>query len=976
MTPYELRFQNKFPGPIWPFGIEVEYKPSSPVVKNQMHPFGGDLLPGIFMGYRQQCGGGYDGVMFVVDWEDMGNATTASQIQPRKIAEECVFPKMYNGKYRFPLKEGVLNQPLAPTFGPKDRNRQGRAVEWKKIVDEDSTDVPEDEEEFEEEIEEEEPSDLASDSGGRIDDGDLEQLEDDPDLKDYWTLTNEVLVIHHLKPRTRLFVPSETTLPIPLEYIDVTRMTITDLDSEEFVIEDVWYDNPDAGRQLSHRRKGRTRFNLLQPKPDPGMEWQNGRLAKIQHTTRPENVSVDEWPRYGKKDRKLAIEKWKEMEPIVTAARKKRKLVEIPESKVKDFRKCIKDAQRQMEIPPAPAMPLKEIETSSDAPKGAEALILGSAQKRFQEDVTGVVPELNINTPKIRKGHNKVKRGNFEDIPDQAKENLAPKGKVSDEWFALVHKPIPIHQAMKIPDAAKAIQKEWDELKDPIRPTWLVKTVKRKSEVIAEARKKGETIHLGSLMCLCHLKNAQLSEDCWCYKGRIVFRGDNVRDEFGHFAVFSEQGTSASHLMAARVVDAIAHMPGMDGEDSDATGAYTQTDLGPDCPPTWITLPKDQWEPEWHKIFTDPEDPPVCRLVKNLYGHPLAGLYWENVCKKGIYACGFEKVIGWECLYKHKKKGLLLSVYVGDLKMGGIAANIAPMWAVLKQHLQLDPAVKLENNVYLGMRQTPCEIPNELIEEKQKMFHELTKQTNPNQKTRKSQYPIKGYQYDLIGNIDECVKQYCSLTKTREQHIKIYPTQCLDDSQLKLEEMEAKGELSNDAAKIVLKIMWPARLTRGDSIWTTNDLARNVTKWSVACDERLQRVIGYLKGTKDYAQYAFVGDLPHECKLMHFVDASFAGDLKDSKSTTGGILFLVGPNTCVPLSHSVKKQGAVSHSSTEAEIISMDANMRVDGLPALNLWEQVIDVFDKFIPEQDRPDEPKGSKKILKSTKSNKQAPS
>ena len=32
--------------------------------------------------------------------------------------------------------------------------------------------------------------------------------------------------------------------------------------------------------------------------------------------------------------------------------------------------------------------------------------------------------------------------------------------------------------------------------------------------------------------------------------------------------------------MAARIVDAISHMPDMDGQDSDATGAYTQTDLG------------------------------------------------------------------------------------------------------------------------------------------------------------------------------------------------------------------------------------------------------------------------------------------------------------------------------------------------------------------------------------------------------------
>ena len=39
-----------------------------------------------------------------------------------------------------------------------------------------------------------------------------------------------------------------------------------------------------------------------------------------------------------------------------------------------------------------------------------------------------------------------------------------------------------------------------------------------------------------------------------------------------------------------------------------------------------------------------------------------------------------------------------------------------------------------------------------------------------------------------------------------------------------------------------------------------------------------------------------------------------------------------------------KKQGAVSHSSTEAEIIGLDAMVRMEGVPALNLWSQIVDV--------------------------------
>jgi len=98
--------------------------------------------------------------------------------------------------------------------------------------------------------------------------------------------------------------------------------------------------------------------------------------------------------------------------------------------------------------------------------------------------------------------------------------------------------------------------------------------------------------------------------------------------------------------------------------------------------------------------------------------------------------------------------------------------------------------------------------------------------------------------------------------------------------------------------------------------------------------------------TADYAQICFVGDAPGDCWLTLFSDASFAGDLRDSKSTTGGYLCLVGPNTYVPINWMCKKQGAVSHSTAEAEVISLDAGMRLEGIPTLSLWSLVIDVFD------------------------------
>ena len=49
-----------------------------------------------------------------------------------------------------------------------------------------------------------------------------------------------------------------------------------------------------------------------------------------------------------------------------------------------------------------------------------------------------------------------------------------------------------------------------------------------------------------------------------------------------------------------------------------------------------------------------------------------------------------------------------------------------------------------------------------------------------------------------------------------------------------------------------------------------------------------------------------------------------------------------------------KKQTSVSHSSTESEIISLDAGLRFDGIPALDLWDLIVVVLGKTIQTHDR----------------------
>ena len=80
-------------------------------------------------------------------------------------------------------------------------------------------------------------------------------------------------------------------------------------------------------------------------------------------------------------------------------------------------------------------------------------------------------------------------------------------------------------------------------------------------------------------------------------------------------------------------------------------------------------------------------------------------------------------------------------------------------------------------------------------------------------------------------------------------------------------------------------------------------------------------------------------------RLGLFQDSDFAGDLEDSKSTSGGTLCIFESHTFVPISWMCKKRISVSRSSTESEIISLDAGLRLDGIPALDLWDLIVEVL-------------------------------
>ena len=136
-----------------------------------------------------------------------------------------------------------------------------------------------------------------------------------------------------------------------------------------------------------------------------------------------------------------------------------------------------------------------------------------------------------------------------------------------------------------------------------------------KKEVIDEARTKGIKVHFASLMDICHLKNAELETKDQKYKGRVVLRGDIVKDDSGSCAVVTEQVSSASQMTAAQVMVSVYTQVTM--EDAPKLLKIPNSE-GPDI---WIRLSPHKWPKSWSIM----EDPVGTKSVWSSLGRTIMG---------------------------------------------------------------------------------------------------------------------------------------------------------------------------------------------------------------------------------------------------------------------------------------------------------------------------------------------------------------
>ena len=330
-------------------------------------------------------------------------------------------------------------------------------------------------------------------------------------INDFWSMSGNFIFRHHVGPRDKLYSPREEPFPIPLKYIDVSRTTHTNLDVKQEKRIDVYW-NIDGSRDLSDPWTGFIQCTLLEEKPPNGYMWSGWRLTRKQLTSRPDHLWPELWEKVGKNAKLRDKQKChmkssilitqENCEGPISSTRRTRNLR-------RPSRKLARNWKHQwLLLCPAKLLRAVRIVGVVDPIKSKQNLRVFSKLVNLQDFVW--------------ENHCRIIMKTILQEKETTHDSIAI-------WFKFFLMP----QAMRIPAAKAAVDKEWENLEKI--SAWNLTKVRSKKEVIDEAWTKGVKVHFASLMDICHLKNAELEAKHQKYKGRVVLRGDIVKDDSGVF---------------------------------------------------------------------------------------------------------------------------------------------------------------------------------------------------------------------------------------------------------------------------------------------------------------------------------------------------------------------------------------------------------------------------------------------------------
>ena len=144
------------------------------------------------------------------------------------------------------------------------------------------------------------------------------------------------------------------------------------------------------------------------------------------------------------------------------------------------------------------------------------------------------------------------------------------------------------------PKALEAVKAEGAKVR--ARKVWDHSSVVEREVLCSQADKQGETIRVADAMTIAGVKNSELPESQHVHKGRVVYRGDAVKDQEGLPAMFRELHSLPTNIQAVSLTLFLGLVEGCVIQTADTCAAFLQAPL-PSTTPTWVTLPRELWLP-------------------------------------------------------------------------------------------------------------------------------------------------------------------------------------------------------------------------------------------------------------------------------------------------------------------------------------------------------------------------------------------
>ena len=109
-----------------------------------------------------------------------------------------------------------------------------------------------------------------------------------------------------------------------------------------------------------------------------------------------------------------------------------------------------------------------------------------------------------------------------------------------------------------------------------------------------------------------------------------------------------------------------------------------------------------------------------CSFREEFVQSPMSRIALGKTVRKGLIKNGWGETLAWECLFVHRQQGLLLFVYVDDIRMVEKKNDLQPMWKRLMKQFDVEKRTQFLDQVNLGCTQLECKPNKKLVDEYKK----------------------------------------------------------------------------------------------------------------------------------------------------------------------------------------------------------------------------------------------------------------